>query len=78
MHVLVSVTPATKADGDVPVMWEKTDCYGYFNYILMEKENASPNGCFAGNGAGVGYLTVGGTSSLKGTMFNVTIVKAQQ
>ncbi|KAF2655443.1 hypothetical protein K491DRAFT_692905 [Lophiostoma macrostomum CBS 122681] len=69
-----SVTPASQ--NSAPVMWEPADCYGYLNHILMAKDTASPKGCYAGSGAGIGDLTVGGASSLTGTVFNVTIVKA--
>jgi hypothetical protein len=69
MDDLVSVTPLhTGNKTSAGVFWTKADCYGYFAQIVSQRP---PFGC---QGSGVGSLTVGGTKSLNGTVFNIELV----
>jgi hypothetical protein len=70
---LVTVTPPEN-QGPTGVRWRKGDCYGYFEQLLNSGE---PQGCHTDGASGVGSITVGGDSSLKGTVFEVEIVEEQ-
>ncbi|KAL1597601.1 hypothetical protein SLS59_007298 [Nothophoma quercina] len=72
--VKLSVTPAAQAKTSAGVFWTAQDCYGYFAYML---ENWEPEGCHSQRGFGIGNITVGGDSSLAGTVFKVEIVAEQ-
>ncbi|UPX20152.1 uncharacterized protein EKO05_0010394 [Ascochyta rabiei] len=72
--VKLSVTPATQPETSAGVFWTSQDCYGYFAYMLEKWE---PEGCHTQQGFGVGNITVGGQSSLAGTVFKVEIVAEQ-
>ncbi|KAF2707832.1 hypothetical protein K504DRAFT_470181 [Pleomassaria siparia CBS 279.74] len=69
-----SVTPALQsiAADTAGVFWTKADCYGYFAKIVADAE---PAGCHSDMGSGAGSVTVGGTSSLAGTVFSVEIIE---
>jgi hypothetical protein len=70
-YAIVTVTPVAQPEDSAGVSWTKQDCYGYFAYML---ENEKPKGCHNNKGFGVGNIKVGGDSSLKDTVFEVTIV----
>lgn len=70
----VSVTPAAQPETSAGVFWTAQDCYGYFSYMLEKWE---PEGCHTQQGFGIGNITVGGDSSLAGTVFKVEIVAEQ-
>lgn len=70
----VSVTPAAQSKTSAGVFWTAQDCYGYFAYMLEKWE---PQGCHNQQGFGIGNITVGGDSSLTGTVFKVEIVAEQ-
>ncbi|KAF3041364.1 hypothetical protein E8E12_008402 [Didymella heteroderae] len=69
--VKLSVTPAAQPETSAGVFWTAQDCYGYFAYMLEKWE---PEGCHTQQGFGIGNITVGGDSSLAGTVFKVEIV----
>ncbi|KAF2832494.1 hypothetical protein CC86DRAFT_90332 [Ophiobolus disseminans] len=68
-----TVTPPTQPS-DLGARWAKEDCYGYFAHVLDKWE---PEGCHTNQGMGIGSITVGSESPLKGTVFEVAIVKRQ-
>jgi hypothetical protein len=70
----VSVTPAAQPETSAGVFWTASDCYGYFAYMLEKWE---PEGCHSQEGFGIGNITVGGESSLAGTVFKIEIVAEQ-
>ena len=71
-HVSVSVIPTSfDVTTSAGIFWTKADCYGYFAHIAVDHE---PAGCRNAMGLGIGNATVGGTSSLAGTVFSVEIV----
>ncbi|KAF2022776.1 hypothetical protein EK21DRAFT_119403 [Setomelanomma holmii] len=70
-NVQFAVTPAPQPKESAGVFWTKQDCYGYFAHMLGTWE---PEDCHTDKGFGIGNITVGGESSLKGTVFEVTIV----
>ncbi|KAJ4336423.1 hypothetical protein N0V87_005439 [Didymella glomerata] len=72
--VKLSVTPAAQPETSAGVFWTAQDCYGYFSYMLEKWE---PEGCHTQQGFGIGNITVGGDSSLAGTVFKVEIVAEQ-
>ncbi|KAH7383817.1 hypothetical protein BKA66DRAFT_462846 [Pyrenochaeta sp. MPI-SDFR-AT-0127] len=72
--VKFAVTPGAQPEDSAGVFWTVQDCYGYFAYLLEEWE---PKGCHRQEGFGVGSITVGDAVSLKGTVFEVTIVAEQ-
>ncbi|KAJ8109516.1 hypothetical protein OPT61_g7403 [Boeremia exigua] len=69
--VKFSVTPVAELESSAGVFWTAQDCYGYFAYMLQQSE---PAGCHTEQGFGVGSITVGGDSSLAGTVFTVEII----
>ncbi|KAF3007608.1 hypothetical protein E8E13_007916 [Curvularia kusanoi] len=69
--VELSVIPAAQPEPSPGVFWTAQDCYGYFAYMLEKME---PEGCHTQQGFGIGNITVGGDSSLAGTVFQVKIV----
>lgn len=69
------VTPAPQGEDSAGVFWTVNDCYGYFNRML---QTPPPDGCQNDVGSGVGSITVGGNSTLAGTVFKVTIVPEAQ
>jgi hypothetical protein len=68
---IVAVTPATQPENSPGVFWTWEECYGYFEYML---EKWVPEGCHTENGFHIGNITVGGETTLKDTVFDVTIV----
>lgn len=77
LHLLtfpVSVTPAAQPESSPGVFWTAQDCYGYFAHMLQESE---PAGCHTSQGFGIGSITVGGDTSLAGTVLKVEIVAEQ-
>lgn len=70
----VSVTPSMQPDTSAGVFWTVQDCYGYFAYMLQKTE---PEGCHTQQGFGIGNVTIGGNSSLSGTVFKVEIIAEQ-
>jgi hypothetical protein len=69
------VTPPTQNETSAAtIFWTKDDCYGYLLQLLQKYE---PEGCHRQEGFGIGSLTVGGDSSLAGTVFTTEIVKAE-
>ncbi|KAJ4991598.1 hypothetical protein SVAN01_02979 [Stagonosporopsis vannaccii] len=72
--VKFSVIPAAQPESSPGVFWTAQDCYGYFAHMLQEVE---PEGCHTSQGFGIGSITVGGDTSLAGTMFKVEIVAEQ-
>ncbi|KAF3031756.1 hypothetical protein E8E11_000782 [Didymella keratinophila] len=72
--VKLSVNPAAQPETSAGVFWTAQDCYGYFAYMLQKWE---PQGCHTQAGFGIGNITVGGESSLAGTVFKVEIVAEQ-
>jgi hypothetical protein len=71
----VAVTPAPQPSDSAGVFWSRDECYGYFSHMLSKQE--SEGGCHTENGFGIGKITAGGDSSLKDTVFEVTIVPAE-
>ncbi|PSN72368.1 hypothetical protein BS50DRAFT_607698 [Corynespora cassiicola Philippines] len=71
-NVQFSVTPASQTEGSPGVFWTREECYGYFDQLVSKQE---PDGCFNTVGSGVGSLKVGGSTSLKDTVFDIKIVK---
>ncbi|KAF1972766.1 hypothetical protein BU23DRAFT_157589 [Bimuria novae-zelandiae CBS 107.79] len=68
-----AVTPAEQPEGTPGVFLTKTECEGYFQELLLKSD---PEGCnVQGLGPSAGTLTVGGTSSLKDTVFSVSFVR---
>lgn len=68
----VSVTPAQQPEEVAGVFITKAECKGYFQELLLK---TNPEGCNKqGLGPGAGTLTVGGTTSLKGTVFGISFV----
>ncbi|KAH6621883.1 hypothetical protein C7974DRAFT_456645 [Boeremia exigua] len=70
-NVKFSVVPAAQPEGSAGVFWTAQDCYESFAYML---QNPAPEGCHTEQGFGVGSITVGGDSSLAGTVFKTEIV----
>lgn len=71
---LVNVNPAQQPENSAGVFWTRDDCYGYFAYIVSEQE---PVGCHNSMGSGIGSLKVGGSASLKDTVFDMKFVERQ-
>ncbi|EOA88006.1 uncharacterized protein SETTUDRAFT_168789 [Exserohilum turcica Et28A] len=69
--VKFDVTPAAQPKDSPGVFWQVNDCYGYFANLLQKQ---GPDGCYSAVGSGVGSITVGGDSTLAGTVFKVSIV----
>ncbi|KAL5121549.1 hypothetical protein ACEQ8H_000621 [Pleosporales sp. CAS-2024a] len=72
--VQFSVTPAQQPEGFAAATWSRDDCHGYFAQVLGKAD--AQGGCLTDKGLGVGNVTAGGTTSLKGTVFQVSIVQA--
>jgi hypothetical protein len=71
--VQVAVTPAKQPEDSAGVFLTKAACIGYFQELLLKSD---PEGCnIQGLGPSAGTLAVGGTSSLKATVFGVSFVK---
>ncbi|KAH3996788.1 hypothetical protein HBI56_131010 [Parastagonospora nodorum] len=73
--VKFSVTPAQQPEGSAGVFWSKEECYGYFAQVLEKQE--SEGGCHSDKGLGLGKITAGGDTSLKDTVFEVSIAAAE-
>ncbi|KAH7130279.1 hypothetical protein B0J11DRAFT_248329 [Dendryphion nanum] len=70
--VKFSITPALQQNDATSVFLTRDDCYGYFDQLVSKLE---PLGCFVSSkGTGVGSIKVGGTSTLKDTIFKIEIV----
>jgi hypothetical protein len=73
--LVVAATPAPQPSDSAGVFWSRDECYGYFSHMLSKQE--SEGGCHTEKGFAIGKITAGGDSSLKDTVFEVTIVPAQ-
>ena len=71
---VVDVTPASQPEDSAGVFWKVEDCYGYFARMLQKE---GKEGCHNSVGSGSGNVTVGGDSSLAGTIFKVSIVPTE-
>jgi hypothetical protein len=67
----VGVTPGAQPENSPGAFWTREECFGYFEYML---EKWVPEGCHTNNGFHIGNITVGGETTLKDTVFEVTIV----
>ncbi|KAI4702481.1 hypothetical protein J4E81_002845 [Alternaria sp. BMP 2799] len=74
MAVRFDVTPASQPEDSAGVFWKVEDCYGYFARMLQKE---GKEGCHNSVGSGSGNVTVGGDSSLAGTIFKVSIVPTE-
>lgn len=74
IKVIVDVTPASQPEDSAGVFWKVEDCYGYFARMLQKE---GKEGCHNSVGSGSGNVTVGGDSSLAGTVFKVSIVPTE-
>ncbi|KAI4625911.1 hypothetical protein J4E80_003045 [Alternaria sp. BMP 0032] len=72
--VRFDVTPASQPEDSAGVFWKVEDCYGYFARMLQKE---GKEGCHNSVGSGSGNVTVGGDSSLAGTIFKVSIVPTE-
>ncbi|KAI4657550.1 uncharacterized protein J4E78_005937 [Alternaria triticimaculans] len=72
--VRFDVTPASQPEDSAGVFWKVEDCYGYFARMLQKE---GKEGCHNDVGSGSGNVTVGGDSSLAGTIFKVSIVPTE-
>ncbi|KAI4639274.1 hypothetical protein J4E93_009453 [Alternaria ventricosa] len=72
--VRFDVTPASQPEDSAGVFWKVEDCYGYFARMLQK---SGKEGCHTDAGSGSGNVTVGGDSSLAGTIFKVSIVPTE-
>ncbi|KAI4910857.1 hypothetical protein J4E90_007113 [Alternaria incomplexa] len=72
--VRFDVTPASQPEDSAGVFWKVEDCYGYFARMLQK---SGKEGCHNDVGSGSGNVTVGGDSSLAGTIFKVSIVPTE-
>ncbi|KAH6870388.1 hypothetical protein J4E91_009867 [Alternaria rosae] len=72
--VRFDVTPASQPEDSAGVFWKVEDCYGYFARMLQKE---GKEGCHNSVGSGSGNVTVGGDSSLAGTVFKVSVVPTE-
>lgn len=67
------MTPAEQPENSPGVFMTKADCKGYFQELLLKTGSEGCN--MQGLGPSAGTLAVGGTSSLKNTVFAVSFVE---
>jgi hypothetical protein len=67
--------PKESTDLFTGVSWTREECYGYFAHVLAKQ--ISEGGCHTDKGLGVGKIVAGGDTTLKDTVFEVSIVQAE-
>ncbi|ORX94147.1 hypothetical protein BCR34DRAFT_446184, partial [Clohesyomyces aquaticus] len=69
-NIKFTVTPHP-ADLSTVVNWSRADCLGYFSQFAVNE--TEKGGCHDTTGSHFGNITVGGSASLKGTVFDVSV-----